>query len=134
MKIVVGYDGSEDADRAIERAVALAGPDGAVTVVDAVHVYPPVGRGGGAADYDERADAPAIVDKAYEKIAGRVGEARKVIGHGDPGKVLIAEAEEWGADLIVVGTRGQNAVARALLGSVSTYVVHHAPCDVLVAR
>jgi nucleotide-binding universal stress UspA family protein len=50
--------------------------------------------------------------------------------------VLVQEAEESGADLIVVGTRGLSATRRALrlMGSVSTNVIHHAPCDVLVVR
>jgi nucleotide-binding universal stress UspA family protein len=47
---------------------------------------------------------------------------------------LVQEAEESGADLIVVGTRGLNAAKRLVLGSVSTNVVQHAPCDVLVVR
>ena len=48
--------------------------------------------------------------------------------------MIVQEAEESGADLIVVGTRGLNAAKRLVLGSVSTNVVHHAPCDVLVVH
>ena len=48
--------------------------------------------------------------------------------------MLVQQAREAGADLIAVGTRGLNAAQRALLGSVSTKVVHHAECDVLVVR
>ena len=44
------------------------------------------------------------------------------------------EAEESDADLIIIGTRGLSVAKRMLLGSVSTNVVHHAPCDVLVVR
>ena len=57
-----------------------------------------------------------------------------VEGHGNPADVIVQEAEESGADLIVVGTRGLGATRRAFMGSVSTNVVHHAPCDVLVVR
>jgi nucleotide-binding universal stress UspA family protein len=60
--------------------------------------------------------------------------SRLVEGRGDPADVLVEEAKEAGADLIVVGSRGQNPVARAVLGSVSAKVVHEAPCDVLVVR
>jgi nucleotide-binding universal stress UspA family protein len=48
--------------------------------------------------------------------------------------MIIDEAEKEGVDLILMGTRGMNAVDRWLLGSVSTKVVHHAPCNVLVVR
>jgi nucleotide-binding universal stress UspA family protein len=48
--------------------------------------------------------------------------------------MLVQVAAEERADLVVVGTRGLNLAQRALLGSVSTKVVHHAHCDVLVVR
>lgn len=62
-------------------------------------------------------------------ISGALIEAR-----GDPGQILVEHAGEVGADLIVVGTRDHGPVGRTLLGSVSTAVVHRAPCDVLVVR
>lgn len=53
---------------------------------------------------------------------------------GDAGHQLCQVAKDWGADLIVVGRRGRTGLTEALLGSVSNYVVHHAPCDVLVIQ
>lgn len=53
---------------------------------------------------------------------------------GEAGPQLCEEAKEWGADLIVVGRRGRTGLAEALLGSVSNYVLHHAPCSVLVIQ
>lgn len=53
---------------------------------------------------------------------------------GDPGESIVSAAEAEGADLIVVGTHGRGTIGRLLLGSVSAYVVRHAPCPVLVAR
>jgi nucleotide-binding universal stress UspA family protein len=50
------------------------------------------------------------------------------------GKVLAAEAQMHGADVIVVGCRGHGAVKRLVSGSVSTWLVHNAPCAVLVVR
>ena len=49
---------------------------------------------------------------------------------------LIAEAfpKEYNIDLIVIGATGNGAITRAFVGSVSNYVVRHAPCDVLVVR
>ena len=55
-------------------------------------------------------------------------------GLGEPAEAIVDTARENGADLVIVGTRGENAAKRALMGSVSTSVLHHAPCDVLVVR
>lgn len=53
---------------------------------------------------------------------------------GDPGSQICAIAQEWGADLIVIGRRGRTGLSELLLGSVSNYVTHHAPCSVLVIQ
>ena len=54
------------------------------------------------------------------------------IGH--PANAIIEAAERGGYDLVIVGSRGLNAVERFLSGSVSGRVVSHAPCSVLVVR
>lgn len=53
---------------------------------------------------------------------------------GDPGQVICNFALIWQADLIVVGQRGHTGLSELLLGSVSDYVVHHAPCSVHIVR
>ncbi|MGV2828959.1 universal stress protein [Myxosarcina sp. GI1(2024)] len=55
----------------------------------------------------------------------RVGNCN--LGIGD-------RAKEWGADLIVIGRRGHKNLSEILLGSVSNYVIHHAPCSILVVQ
>lgn len=52
----------------------------------------------------------------------------------EPGQGLCQVAQQWHADLIVLGRRGRKGLAEALLGSVSNYVLHHAPCAVLVIQ
>jgi nucleotide-binding universal stress UspA family protein len=66
----------------------------------------------------------------------RAGGKRTVteIRSGDPALGLLAVAEEEGADLIVVGSHGQSATERFLIGSVSEKVMRHASCSVLVVR
>jgi nucleotide-binding universal stress UspA family protein len=132
--IVVGYDGSDTAKRALDRAAELAPGGATVTVVSAVHVHPPAGRAAGPIDADEVSERRHELAEA-EKVLGEKGvKSTLVEGHGDPAEVIVDQAKEIGADLIVVGTRGMTAPARIVLGSVSTKVVHEAPCDVLVVR
>ena len=53
---------------------------------------------------------------------------------GNPGKLICELANNWSADLILVGSRGLRGLKEMFLGSVSNYVTHHAPCSVLIAR
>lgn len=53
---------------------------------------------------------------------------------GEPGYCICEMAQEWGASLIIVGRRGYSGLLKAFVGSVSNYVVHHAPCPVLVIQ
>ncbi|MCY7384439.1 MAG: universal stress protein [Microcoleus sp. CAN_BIN18] len=53
---------------------------------------------------------------------------------GDTGYCICESAQNWGADLIVVGRRGRTGFTEAFLGSVSNYVVHHASCSVFVIQ
>lgn len=53
---------------------------------------------------------------------------------GIPGQVICELADEWSADLIVVGSRGLKGLNEMLVGSVSNYVTHHASCSVLILR
>jgi len=51
---------------------------------------------------------------------------------GSPGRVTCELAKMWQADLIVMGRRGRSGLSELLMGSVSNYVLHHAPCSVLI--
>jgi nucleotide-binding universal stress UspA family protein len=53
---------------------------------------------------------------------------------GDPGLRICEVAQNWDADLIILGRRGHRGLSEIVLGSVSNYVVHHAPCSVLVVQ
>ncbi|MFM7428093.1 MAG: universal stress protein [Elainella sp.] len=53
---------------------------------------------------------------------------------GSPGRVICEQARNYGADAIVIGRRGHSGLSELVLGSVSNYVLHHAPCSVLVIQ
>ena len=53
---------------------------------------------------------------------------------GWPKEVIVAEAEDWGANLIVIGSHGTGPIRRFFLGSVSLYVAQNAPCSVQIVR
>lgn len=131
MKIVIGYDGSEAARRALDRVAELAG-GGKVSVVSAVHVLPQFGRAPLTIDPEEIAERKSELKEAAEFLSAKGIKPSLVEGHGEPADVIVEKAQELGADLIVVGTSGQNTAKRVLLGSVSTSVLHKAHCDVLV--
>ena len=132
-KIVVGFDGSEHGRRALERATALAKTGASLTVVSAAPVTVLV-RGGSAISPVDAEERDHALTEARSLVSAAGVEATFVEGSGDPADVIVQEAEDTGADLIIVGTRGLNVAKRWLLGSISTKVVQHAPCDVLVVR
>jgi nucleotide-binding universal stress UspA family protein len=132
-RIVVGYDGSESARRALFRVAELARNGVAVTIVTAVPLDV-TSLGPEPPEPNEFATAAHEVEAALQLLRENGVEARGVESEGDPAEVILEEAMTVGADLVVVGTRGKNAVERFLLGSVSDKVAHRAPCDVLVIR
>ncbi len=119
-RIVVGFDGSDGARRALDRAVGLAGYGSRLQIV-----Y--VAAGAGSERGDQllaEVERKLVVDRVYGEAVERVG---------DPVDQLIAAARDARADLLVVGT-STCADQRLPSGLVSTALVERAPCDVLVAR
>jgi nucleotide-binding universal stress UspA family protein len=69
----------------------------------------------------------------YAETARQAGVRAEFMQNvGNPGKNICEVAKSWNADLILVGNRGRTGLSEILLGSVSNYVMHHAPCSVLV--
>ncbi len=53
---------------------------------------------------------------------------------GNAGRVICDMAIHWGADLILMGSRGRSGLKELFLGSVSNYVLHHVPCSILTVK
>jgi nucleotide-binding universal stress UspA family protein len=131
--ILVGFDGSPNSLRALEEALDVAQPDTRITVVAAAQPPAPP-------DYDVPDGTEALEQREHElddarrllEELGRTGEVVAV--NGAPADVLVAEAEQRGADLIVVGRRGLTGAERLVMGSVSAKVARTAACSVLIAR
>ena len=137
--IVVGTDGSPAAEAAVRRAAELASRDG--SRVHVVAAYPDPGF------FHEQYETSArrahvglrdVAETVLQRAARRVEEVGVPYDldarEGEPATVLIDVAREQGADLIVVGDKGDRGAGRFLLGGVASKLSHHAPVSVLIVR
>lgn len=134
-RVVVGYDTSPESATAVRWAATQAADRG--WALDVVHVWGFAGRdGGGAGDSWLGRQVQQQVREVAEEGARLATEtapgidARPVVLHGPPAAVLAEHAAD--ARLAVVGRRGAGTVRAALLGSVTTGVLHRAACPVAV--
>ncbi|MDG6925716.1 MAG: universal stress protein [Nitrososphaerota archaeon] len=144
-RILVAVDGSQNSMRAAQWAIDLAKKDGSslfVLNVIPVPVYAATNQAGTTTPamkefFDKaRTDAETVVQDVVSKAEGSGVKVRGEIIENVPSVVeSIADyAEEWKVQLIVVGTRGLSGFKKLVLGSVSSALVSHAPCSVLVVR
>jgi nucleotide-binding universal stress UspA family protein len=134
--IVVGYDESEAAARALARAADLAEAFGSKLVVTSVApVLTGISHGGGTFDPTEPPEEHVrLLDAARAALVGRSADADYQPAVGDPADAILELAEQRQADLIVVGTREPNVIQRLLGQSVSGAVQRRAHCDVLIVH
>jgi nucleotide-binding universal stress UspA family protein len=160
MKIVIGYDGSDYADAAIDHlsraglprradalVISVAGrrlsdpPPSSYELAEAMQKVGPdsdsqsgVGKDASLAE----AEALALSLQASKRLKSIFPDwdvrAAAESHPTSPAWVLIQRADEWGADLIVVGSQGRSMLGRMILGSVSRKVATDAKCSVLVGR
>jgi len=154
-RILVGINSSDNNQHAFEEAIALAKLTNASLML--LHVLSPVNIGYPTPPFPyadgfystmqtEAVESYMQQMKVLEKqglellkaltnraIAdGVVAEFTQNLG--DPGQAICNLAQTWSADLIVVGRRGRSGLGELVMGSVSNYVMHHAPCSVLTIQ
>lgn len=148
MKILLAIDGSRFGDEAIRFCKELFAPheSAEIKVLSVIQRLEPVGMAasaGSAPYYTQMQNlsvdqARDFVGEATERLQEAFPEKGfTVTGDvltGSVSKEIVKAAEEWNADLVVVGSHGGGYWERTLLGSVSDSVVHLAPCSVLIVR
>ncbi|MFD7180754.1 universal stress protein [Streptomyces sp. NPDC059904] len=135
-RIVVGVDGSPSSRAALRWAVRYAGLVGGR--VEAVSAWEVPGMASWSApavdtDFDEGEAERGLVEEVRAVLGEDGGSlVRERLVRGNAAEVLVDAAQ--GAEMLVVGSRGHGSFRRALLGSVSQQVAHHAPCPVTIIR
>jgi nucleotide-binding universal stress UspA family protein len=140
--VVVGYDGSSNADLAVEAAADQVGPDGTVHVVTAFHPEPDARLLEYLQQlpeefryvYDLHAAEQERQQAALARLQGRGVDCTGHVVPDDPATAIIDVAQREAADLVIVGSRGLGGMQRFLRGSVSARVAAHAPMSVLVVH
>ncbi|WP_019501937.1 universal stress protein [Pseudanabaena sp. PCC 6802] len=154
-KILAAIDASECSKQVFETALSLAKLNNAELML--LHVISPLDEGYPTLIFPGAADVyPSLYEEAIESykqqwqefeqqgldilrsLASQARELGVTVEFrqptGDPGKNICNIARSWEAGLIVVGRRGHKGLSELLLGSVSNYVLHHAPCSVLTLQ
>jgi nucleotide-binding universal stress UspA family protein len=132
--IVVGIDGSPTAHRAAEIAATLAAAtDASLHVVSAFHQKAAVDGGPEFGLISSADQAHALVARVAGELEAGSSTVTSDAIEGRPAEVVCAEAQRLGADLIVVGNKRVQGVAR-VLGAVANKVLQQSPCDVYVAH
>lgn len=154
-KIIVSLDDSELSKSVFTHSLEMALAQGASLMLFHCLTHENLGEPMVAMPVDLGMSAAAVdytFQTQYRHMETQIEGARAMLGHycdtaisqgvpaefdfkiGEAGESLCQLAKSWGADLIVVGRRGRTGLAEAILGSVSNYVTHHAPCSVLVIQ
>lgn len=130
--IVLGFDGSEGSRAALDVTARLATALGAPVIVAFGYATTPLGGETRDEENAIRALGQRTADEAAEAMRAAGVEVEVALVHDRPAAGILDAAEQRGAQLIVVGTRGEGPLVGAILGSVPYKLVHTAKIPVLV--
>ena len=137
MKVLVATDGSEHSMKAVQRGLELVEKQGAQVTLMSVAYF--------GTDYLAEMP-PNIREKLEDEARAALKKAKALFDAKNlpvetvmqaglvPANLIIAKAQDGKFDRIVIGSTGQNALERILMGSTAAKVVAHAPCEVTVVR
>ena len=133
MKVLIAIDCSPASERVLDEAAARPWPEGTIlTVVNVVDLqrfarFPVLIE-------DAKREADRLVKAGTEKLARSGHKALSEVIMGFPRRAISEYANEWHADLIMVGSHGHSAIGRFLLGSVAQGILRTAPCSIEIVR
>ena len=140
--ILVPVDGSDTAAKALREAIELARSlSSRIRVMHVVNSTPWIAQGVPGAIEELltqlRSTGESIIHEAKRAVrsAGIEVDHRLIEALGDrTGEIIVAEANDWPAQLIVCGTHGRRGLKRLLVGGDAEYIVRHSPAPVLLVR
>ncbi|MGK7912311.1 MAG: universal stress protein [Synechococcus sp.] len=154
-RILIALDKSELSEVVFEEGVALAeAMDAQVMLLNVTSLFEGMSLGGDMPNLslimERSAELHQLGVEFLKSFADRTSEAVRKYAErapqavveevqyshqfGEPGKTICEIAENWNADAIIIGRRGLDAIKELLVGSVSNYVMHHAPCSVVIVN
>jgi nucleotide-binding universal stress UspA family protein len=144
VKVAVAVDGSVDAAAAVSAVASRAWPAGSTALVLTAVDLPlsmallglgaPIGTLPNEPDLDGHARARLAAEAVERELTDAGLTAISIVREGDPKRMIVEEAQQWGADCIFVGAQGHGRVEKLLLGSVSSAVAARAHCSVEIVR
>jgi len=130
--VIVGYDGSEPAQRALEHAAELVGRRGSVSVINVIKAQSVSSRLVTLTD-KEHAVQDRLLRESVQVLAALGVVAKPIAAAGDPATEILAASESIGASVIVIGRR-KRSTPRLVRTPLSTTLVRRAGIDVLVVH
>lgn len=131
-RILVGFDGSEGANDAVDLARVLSDAASEILLVNVIPYPGPMPASFYVLGYEDATVEKEFFDKARSTLGDRDVKVRSYVG-GSPAHVLSDMVEDEGFDLVVVGSPHRGAIGRAVLGSVAQGLMHGTPAPVIVA-
>jgi len=142
MKILIALDASAHSERALDFVTRMRWPAGSRVIV--LSVLQPIAHAV-SLPYEPTSIEADVLAEQKKQLEDLVSDAERRLREcgfstegrvlaGDPRETLVQEAVATHADLLVVGSHGRTGIAKLMIGSVSSHLVTHAPCSVLVVK